>query len=247
MGQGGYSGASVADTILSALAGALPDTVPAGHHGTYGVHTITGINKAGERFLCLDAMSGGWGAFSQADGPSAFRSMTHGDVRDVPVEIQEAMYPYRIVAKRLVPDSGGAGRQRGGLGVEKVYAFPEPKDLRFNVNVERIGCPPWGLDGGASGKPPFVELASAADGKQRALRKDDIAIGTGDSLRVVSGGGGGYGSPLERDMHLVLADVRDGYVSREAAMRIYGVIIDNSGNVDFKATAATRKTMHAAQ
>ncbi|MBV5271315.1 MAG: hydantoinase B/oxoprolinase family protein, partial [Afipia sp.] len=216
-------------------------------HGTYGVHTITGINKAGERFLCLDAMSGGWGAFSQADGPSAFRSMTHGDVRDVPVEIQEAMYPYRIVAKRLVPDSGGAGRQRGGLGVEKVYAFPEPKDLRFNVNVERIGCPPWGLDGGASGKSPFVELASAADGKQRALRKDDIAIGTGDSLRVVSGGGGGYGSPLERDMHLVLADVRDGYVSREAAMRIYGVIIDNSGNVDFKATAATRKTMHAAQ
>lgn len=247
MGQGGYSGASVADTILSALAGALPDTVPAGHHGTYGVHTFTGVNKAGERFLCLDAMSGGWGAFSQADGPSAFRSMTHGDVRDVPVEIQEAMYPYRIVAKQLVPDSGGAGRQRGGLGVEKVYAFPESKELRFNVNVERIGCPPWGLDGGASGKPPSVELTSVADGKHRALRKDDIAIGTGDSLRVVSGGGGGYGSPFERDVHLVLADVRDGYVTREAAMRVYGVIVDDNGNIDLKATATTRSTLRAAQ
>lgn len=247
MGQGGYSGASVADTILSALADALPDIVPAGHHGTYGVHTITGVNKAGERFLCLDAMSGGWGAFSQSDGPSAFRSMTHGDVRDVPVEIQEAIYPYRIVAKRLVPDSGGAGRQRGGLGVEKIYAFPESKELRFNVNVERIGCPSWGLNGGESGRPPSVELEAVADGKRRALRKDDIAIHTGDFLRVVSGGGGGYGSPLERDVHLVLADVCDGYVTREAAMRVYGVIFDEKGGVDLEATAAARSAPYPDQ
>jgi N-methylhydantoinase B len=240
MGQGGYSGASVADTILSALAAALPDTVPAGHHGTYGVHTITGINRAGERFLCLDAMSGGWGAFSQADGPSAFRSMTHGDVRDVPVEIQEAMYPYRIVAKRLVPDSGGPGRQRGGLGVEKIYAFPEPEELRFNVNVERIGCPPWGLAGGGSGEPPSAELVSAPEGKHRSLRKDDIAIGIGDLLRVVSGGGGGYGPPFERDLGLVLSDVRNGYVTHKAAVGVYGVVIDDNGEVDKRATAAAR-------
>jgi N-methylhydantoinase B len=166
--------------------------------------------------------------------------MTHGDVRDVPVEIQEAMYPYRIVAKRLVPDSGGPGRQRGGLGVEKIYAFPESEELRFNVNVERIGCPPWGLAGGGSGEPPSVEWVSAAEGKHRSLRKDDIAIGIGDSLRVVSGGGGGYGPPFERDVGLVLSDVRNGYVTNEAAFGVYGVVIDDNGEVDKRATAAAR-------
>jgi N-methylhydantoinase B len=241
MGQGGYSGASVADTILYALAEALPDTVPAGHHGTYGVHTITGVSRTGENFLCLDAMSGGWGAFSQADGPSALRSMTHGDVRDVPVEVQEAMYPYRITAKRLVADSGGAGRHRGGLGVEKLYAFPDAAQLRFNVNVERTGCPAWGLQGGANGRPPFVEWI-AASGKRAPLRKDDIALDKGDGLRVVSAGGGGYGHPFERDVERVVADVLDGYITREAARDIYGVVLDAHGRADLAATAAIRKT-----
>jgi N-methylhydantoinase B len=242
MGQGGYNGPTVADTVLHALAYALPDKVPAGHHGTYGVHTFTGLDRRGERFLCLDAMSGGWGAFSDRDGPSALRSLTHGDVRDVPVEIQEAMYPYRIVSKRLLNDSGGAGCHRGGLGVEKIYEFPEGTDLRFNINVERIGCPAWGMDGGKDGTPPSVRFVPVS-GEERHLRKDDVQIGHGDFLRVVSGGGGGYGSPLERAADEVVRDVIDEYISAETAHKVYGVVLSPEMALDKPATEALRGSM----
>jgi len=246
MGQGGYNGPTVADTVLHALAKALPQRVPAGHHGTYGVHTFTGLDRSGERFLCLDAMSGGWGAFSDRDGPSALRSLTHGDVRDVPVEIQEAMYPYRIASKRLVENSGGAGRHRGGLGVEKVYQFPESLDLRFNVNVERIGCPAWGLDGGDAGVPPSVKLVRAT-GERVDLRKDDVQIGPGDCLRVVSGGGGGYSSPLERSPDDVLRDVVEGYITADVARNIYGVVLNPDLALDEQGTTALRSSMQRSE
>ncbi|MBR1231797.1 hydantoinase B/oxoprolinase family protein [Bradyrhizobium sp. AUGA SZCCT0182] len=239
MGQGGFNGPTIVDTIFRALAAALPDRIPAGHHGTFGIHQITGTNRFGEPFLSLDAMSGGWGAFSKADGPNALRSITHGDVRDVPVEIQEALYPYRIEAKRLVQDSGGAGRHRGGLGVEKIYAFPSTKRLRCNITVERTECAPWGVADGQNGATPFVELRSA-DGTRRLLRKSDVELNQGDVLRVVSGGGGGYGAGYFRDVESVLADVRDGYVSQESALRDYGVILNEQGDIDQPATAVMR-------
>jgi len=246
MGQGGYSGATVADTILAALSQAIPERVPAGHHGTYGVHTITGSSRAGEAFLCLDAMSGGWGAFVDRDGPSAFRSLTHGDVRDVPVEIQEALYPYRIDAKRLVPDSGGVGQHRGGLAVEKIYTIIGD-DLRFNINVERTGCPAWGLNGGASGIPPRVEYISP-EGAVISLHKDDIPLAPNSQLRVVSGGGGGNGPSHERRIDAVLTDLANGYITRQAAERDYKVVLAGDGNpVDLEATKKTRETMSRAQ
>ena len=239
MGQGGYSGATVADTILAALSEAIPERVPAGHHATYGVHSMTGNDRDGEPFLCLDTMAGGWGAFMDRDGPSAFRTMTHGDVRDVPVEIQEALYPYRIESKRLMPDSGGAGRHRGGLGVEKTYTITDP-GMRFNINIERTGCPAWGLNGGGSGVPPRAEHV-LPDGTVVPLRKDDIAPPVNSRLRMVSGGGGGNGPAWQRPVEAVLADLADGYVTREAAIRDYGIVFAGDGpEVDLAATAAAR-------
>lgn len=239
MGQGGYSGATVADAILAALSQAMPERIPAGHHATYGSHSITGNDRNGESFLCLDTMTGGWGAFMDRDGPSAFRTMAHGDVRDVPAEIQEALYPYRVVSKRLMPDSGGAGRYRGGLGVEKIFEITDP-GMRFNINVERTGCPAWGLNGGQSGVPPRVQHIRP-DGSIEPLRKDDIEPLVGSRLRLVSGGGGGNGYPWERQIDLVVEDVANGYVTRDAAERDYGVIFTGQGlSVDAAATATAR-------
>ena len=240
MGQGGYTGSTVVDTVLSALAEAAPDKVPAGHYGIYGVHTISGRDPVtGEYFFSLDAMSGGWGAFSWKDGPSAFRSLTHGDVRDVPVEIQEAKYAYRIDVKQLKADSGGPGRHRGGLGIEKLYVFPTPDELNLNVNIERTECPPWGLKGGGAGKPAYGEIVRA-DGDKVVLKKHDLPIGQGDTFRLISGGGG-YGDPYERDVAAVLADVENGYVTRECALRDYGVAIGDDGALDEAATARARR------
>jgi N-methylhydantoinase B len=220
-GSGPNTQATVVDVILKAFHQALPDMVPAGHHGIFGTHSITGINqRTGERFLCMDAMSGGWGAFSDADGPGPYRSATHGDVRDVPVEIQEASYPYRIEAKRLRENSGGPGRFRGGLGIEKVYRFLQP--LTLMNKIDRTKCAPWGLDGGMAGLAAGGEIIRA-NGEHQTLRKGLVSIEEGDVLIISSGGGGGNGDPRNRDRGLVERDLLDGYVTPDHAISKYGV------------------------
>lgn len=244
VGGAGNTSATVVDTIVSALAPALGERVPAGHHGIYGTHTLTGrIAATGERYLVLDAMSGGWGAFADRDGPGPFRSMTHGDVRDVPVEIQEAHYPYRIEAKRLRPDSGGPGRFRGGPGIEKVYRFLQDQTLL--AKLDRLGCPPWGVQGGGPGQSPRGELVRAS-GERLVLTKGQWPVGPGDVAYILSGGGGGYGDPFERDPARVAEDVRCGYVGREAAARDYGVVLQGAGEPDDAATRALREAARPA-
>lgn len=240
-GSGPNTQATVVDTILKAFHQALPDVVPAGHHGIFGTHSITGVsNETGSRFLCLDAMSGGWGAFSDADGPGPYRSAVHGDVRDVPVEIQEASYPYRIEAKRLREDSGGAGRFRGGLGLEKVYRFVQP--LTLMNKIDRTRCPPWGLQGGGAGHAAHGQVVRAS-GSRAILRKGLMEVGEGDVLTISSGGGGGHYPAWQRDIDAVLADLADGYVTREAAARDYGVVLDDRQDVDSVATQAARAAL----
>lgn len=243
-GSAGNTHASVVDTILSAFSEALPDRIPAGHHGIYGTHTITGVNeKTGARFLCLDAMSGGWGAFSDTDGPGPYRSTTHGDVRDVPVEIQEAMYPYRIEAKQLRPDTGGAGKFRGGLGIEKVYRFLQP--LTLMNKMDRTRCPPWGLAGGGPARTAGGEVRRAS-GDVDVLRKGKMEMAPDDVVVISSGGGGGHGPAHQRDVARVLRDISEGYVSVEGAEHDYGVVLRADGSLDEAATAARRAAMTSA-
>jgi N-methylhydantoinase B len=230
-GSAGNTHATVVDTILCAFSHALPDQVPAGHHGIYGTHTITGTSEV-TGFLCLDAMSGGWGAFADADGPGPYRSTTHGDVRDVPVEIQEALYPYRIEAKRLRCDSAGSGRFRGGLGVEKVYRFLQP--LTLMNKMDRTACP-WGLAGGGAAQSPGGEVLRAS-GERSMLRKGQMAMERNDVVTILSGGGGGYGHARDRDPALVMHDIAEGYVSKETASRVYGVLLKDDGSLDEVAT-----------
>ncbi len=237
-GSAGNTHASVVDTILSAFSEALPDRIPAGHHGIYGTHTITGINaQTGARFLCLDAMSGGWGAFSDTDGPGPYRSTTHGDVRDVPVEIQEAMYPYRIESKQLRVDSGGPGKFRGGLGIEKVYRFLQP--LTLMNKMDRTRCPPWGLAGGGAAQTAGGEVMRAS-GETSVLRKGKMEMEQNDVVVISSGGGGGHGRAHDRDPARVMHDIAEGYVSAEVAERDYGVVLAEDGSLDEKATAERR-------
>jgi len=238
VGGAGNTSASVVDTIISALAPAMAGKVPAGHHGIYGSHTLSGRDtRTGERFLSLDAMSGGWGAFADIDGPEPFRSLTHGDVRDVPIELQEASYPYRIVTKSLRADSGGAGRFRGGLGIHKVYEFLQPMTLL--AKIERTGCPPWGQEGGRPGLSPAGRI-EYRDGRVITAKKGQWMVNPGDVAHILSGGGGGYGDPFEREPRRVVEDVRQGYVSIEAAAVDYGVVIDVNGTVDARRTASIR-------
>ncbi len=168
--------------------------------------------------------------------------MSHGDTLDIPIEVQEALYPLRVLSWGVRPDSAGAGQWRGGTGLEKVM---EPL-VPCNVHVlnERTGCPPWGILGGRDGARPCITVEHP-DAPAEEVRKANKPIMPGDRVRVQTSGGGGYGDPLRRDPALVAADVRNGYISGEAAETVYGVMLDEKGEVLADRTAAQRERLAA--
>lgn len=229
------------DTIMWAMAAAFPTRAAAAHHGSYGVHAFHGVSPVtGANFYHLDTSVGGWGASASGDGYGPSRSNVHGDTSDVPVEMQEAFHPYRFEGYVLRCDSGGAGKFRGGLGVEKTYLITGA--CRLNLKIERIGCPPWGLEGGGSGKPAHVTI-HRVDGETLVVAKGDHALNRDDRVVIRTGGGGGYGPAWQRDVELVCADVAAGYVSQEAARTEYGVVFTEQGFINSAATAQTRAAM----
>lgn len=206
---------TVVDTILRALGVADPKRVSAAHHGTYGIHVIGGHTLDGKLFYHMESSIGGWGAAHDRDGTGPFRSIVHGDTLEVPVELQEASHPYLLEWVRLRRDSGGPGKYRGGLGIEKCYRMLAPGTL--TVIMERTRCPPWGLEGGREGQTGRVEVHRRNGAAPETLFKGTTRLEEGDRVLLFSGGGGGFGPPSERPRDLVKRDVRRGFVSLESA------------------------------
>ena len=234
---------TVIDTVVKALVTAAPEHVAAGHHGNFCIHSLAGHDpRTGEPFYNLSAADGGWGASLGHDGPAHYKTMSHGDTLDIPIEVQEALYPLRIERLSIRPDSAGAGEWRGGIGLEKVIT--PLASCRVHVLNERVGCPPWGILGGGDGAAPSISI-ERPDQKPQEVRKANIPIEPGERVRVLTSGGGGYGDPLRRDTAQVAADVRRGYVTSEAAVRLYGVVVDQDGKVNEADTATARATLAA--
>ncbi|HEY7540888.1 MAG TPA: hydantoinase B/oxoprolinase family protein [Methylomirabilota bacterium] len=214
------------DLGLRALAPAMPADVPAGSYGdqmptiAFGTHPQTG-----RLFIQGDLNAGGTGARPTFDGESAMIIFAGSTARNNPVEVVESRLPtIRIMRYNLRRDSGGAGRHRGGLGIEREYHFLQPAFITFSL--ERKATPPWGLWGGKEGAVNGVEITSP-DGSQRHVRKaTQHPIAAGEVVRIMTGGGGGYGPPSEREPDAIRRDVREGYVSAEAARRDYGIDLD---------------------
>jgi N-methylhydantoinase B len=219
---------TVIDTVFKALADALPDRVIAGHHADLCVSLVHGIDPADGKFFLahMGPLGGGWGAKLSEDGVSATVCINDGDTHNSPREQLEAKYPLLIERYALISDSGGAGKHRGGLGCETVIRALT--DVTMNASIDRAHCLPWGLHGGLEGT-----------GNQVLLRRDGVwetervnakvltaQIKRGDAYALRSGGGGGFGSPLERAPELVREDVRQGYVSLAAARDYYGVVLN---------------------
>ena len=142
--------------------------------------------------------------------------------RNNPVEVVESRIgSMRILRYGLRQDSGGAGRRRGGLGIERVYELLSPAFITFSL--ERKATPPWGLWGGKDGAVNGVEI-TAPDGAVRHVRKaTQHPVACGEVVRIMTGGGGGYGPPSERPREAIARDVAEGYVSADAAQRDYHV------------------------
>jgi N-methylhydantoinase B len=220
---------TVIDCIIKALEPALPQRVTGAHFGTFSSLSFSGKRTdTGAPFKANDSGHGGWGACATHDGAGPFRTMAHGDTRLIPIELQESMYPYRVEEFCLRRDSGGAGRWRGGLGFEKEYVLLAPCELW--ANFDRIGCPPWGVQGGQTAKSGQVLIYRNGNAEPELLYKtENCPLEAGDRVRMFTGGGGGYGAPAERPVDAVERDVTRGLVSPDSARDDYGVLIDAHG------------------
>ncbi|MBM4263835.1 MAG: hydantoinase B/oxoprolinase family protein [Deltaproteobacteria bacterium] len=202
---------TVVDLIFKALAPAMPERVAAGHKGDMGGYAFFGINpKSGRRFLCQTIMGGGWGGRAFEDGENATVSMCQGDVQNAPVEIQEIYYPVLIERQKLRDGSGGAGKFRGGLGIEVCVRVL--CDASTNINVERQRAAPWGLFGGECGEKARALVKQSPDDEGVWLtKKPNFPLQAGGSVTFYTAGGGGYGAARERAVELVERDRRLGY------------------------------------
>jgi N-methylhydantoinase B len=231
------------DTLLGALAPALPDRLPAASNGHPLVMSMGGIDPATRKaYVTAEIGTGGMGARPGMDGLESIQTDTSNS-QNIPVEALELEHPVRVGHYRLRPDSGGAGRYRGGLGFEKRFEVLRG-ELRVSHRGERHYTAPWGLFGGRAGASSRSVVVSA-DGAERVVpSKLDFTLQPGEYLDVWTTGGGGHGDPLERTPSLVLDDVLDSKVSVEAAASEYGVVLAG-GAVDEDATAAARARLAA--
>ena len=236
---------TIPDLILKALAPAMPDRVRAGHFGDSMANFIYGTDpRTGRYYVCAEGDAGGYGGKPDDDGEPALFSMDLGDTYNVPVEVAEVRYPWRVERFELHQDSGGPGKYRGGLGVLRDYRIIGHK-AGLTVTTDRVKyTPPWGLFGGKDGKPS-ITVVYRNDGKEERWRKiSNLPLDQNDVVSFQTGGGGGYGSPLEREPRLVLKDVINGYVSMAKAREDYGVVIDeNEMKIDLDATKGLRNKM----
>jgi N-methylhydantoinase B len=240
---------TIVDTVFKALAPVIPDRVIAGHHADLLIGALHGINtKTSEFFLAnFGPLGGGWGAKRSEDGVSATVCINDGDTHNGPSEQSEVKFPIVVERYALLPDSGGAGRRRGGLGVERIVRARVA--MTFNTQIERAHCKPWGLDGGCEATGNEVALRLGGKWKTDFPNAKVLVamLKPGDAFRLRSGGGGGYGSPLDRPAAVVAADVKQGYVSLAAARDFYGVVVDPTTlAVDLEATTRLRESMRTA-
>ena len=238
---------TVIDTIFKALAPAIPQRSIAGHHADLVFPYIHGLSPSdGKLFIVgIGPLGGGWGAKANEDGVSATVCINDGDTHNSPTEQLESKYPVLVEKYQLRTDSAGAGRQRGGLGAEMVVQALSAFTL--TTRIDRMHCKPWGLEGGHDAMGNSIGIRT--DGKWQDdlpnAKVFGVRIKKGDAYVMRSGGGGGFGTPLERDPELVALDVQQGYVSEEAARESYGVVL-HGGKVDAAATQKLRQQMKAA-
>jgi N-methylhydantoinase B len=221
---------TVIDAVIRAFEQAMPEHVTGGHFATHSGFRVYGRKKTGEAFNGHDSGHGGWGACAWHDGAGPFRTMAHGDTRLIPMELQETILPFRIEECSLRADSGGPGKFRGGLGFRKTYTFLD--DCFLQTNLDRTKMPPWGVRGGGPGKSGLVTVYRGGTGEGEVLCKaKGVPLKPGDRAVLETGGGGGYGDRAERDLELIARDLRRGYITQEAAIEAYGVIIGPDGTV----------------
>jgi len=231
----------IIDMIFAALADADPSRVYAAGEGGMNLLVYTPRQTGHSSALLVDIYAGGWGARATLDGIEGVTPMAAGGAtRSLPAEMIERECPVMLEGFGFVPDTGGAGKFRGALSVFRRWRFLESGRAMLRNN--RVKSVPYGLEGGCDGTP-FDAVLHDDQGTHKLPEEMviDTAVTAGQALVHVQPGGGGYGSPLERDIQRVREDVLDEKISVELARNTYGVVIDaQSLRLDVPATARLR-------
>src|SRR3984885_4606579 len=210
----------IADMGMAAMFEITSQTVMAGSQGTSAVVTFGGTDyRSGERYVSYESVKGGFGARPVKDGINAVAS-TISNMMNTPIEILEMSFPLRVEEYALVPDSGGAGTWRGGLGVRRVWRGVE-RGAHAAVCCERTVTPPFGLAGGLAGAPAKLTLRLPDGSARKLTSKGGFTAPAGSLVVVEAPGSGGYGPPDGRDRAALAEDLADGYVTEAAARRDY--------------------------
>jgi N-methylhydantoinase B len=213
------------DMIVRALSDVLPAQSAAASYGDSMIFGVWGLNPRNNLpYLDLEPTVGGWGAWDRSDGEDGLINNVNGSLKDLTIEVLETKLPIRMTYHGFRADSGGPGKFRGGNGVIREYTMEA--DGALSLWFERSKTPAWGLFGGHPATPPDVIINPGRPDERHLLKCNVLPIKTGDVIRTMSGGGGGYGDPKDRDPELVRADARNRHVTPEAAKNIYGVSVD---------------------
>jgi len=247
VGDRGSTGNVIGDVIFGAFAKAVPERVMAGCGPLHGL-TFSGVDpRRGEYFVNYETYAGASGAQHDQDGKDAVRVHVSG-AANLPVEAAEHEFPLTILRYELIPDSGGAGCFRGGLGtLREVVSWAANGRLVGRGLRQVVGAP--GLDGGGTGRTGRFLMDAATTNEERLPANfSDLPIEPGHTIRIETPAGAGFGKPFARAPARVLADVISGKVSPAAARSAYGVAVMQTGHsfvIDEKETAALRGASHA--
>jgi N-methylhydantoinase B len=240
----------VVDLLLMCFTQADPSRTPAGSMGTSGILAFRGPEKSEERRwylgrrMAMESLTqrGGYGARSRLDGINGIGGHL-GNTSHASMEVFESGVPVRVKRWEIMADSGGAGRQRGGCGLEYEYEVLGD-DYELLSMAGRGHVPAAGFHGGRAGSRTSFNLKEpGSEWRSLGLLQPGLPITAGTVVNWKMPSGGGFGPPWERDPDAVLADVLDGYVSVAAAESDYGVVVGPDGTIDAAATAERRRVM----
>jgi N-methylhydantoinase B len=212
-------GHRLATVLFAALHQAIPGRMPAAYYAVSYVVTFQTIDPTLGRKVLVEIEIGGCGGLPYADGASAHSFGMHNNA-NIPMEMIESDMPLTFLGYGLLPDSGGAGRHRGGLGLWREWRV-DSLVAQLSTNLDRFKFPPFGLDGGLPAS--LSTLTLVRDGVRQALpsKVTNLMLRKGDVVRLETSGGGGFGRPQTRARELVERDVLQGYISAGAAA-LYG-------------------------
>jgi N-methylhydantoinase B len=217
------SSAHATELIWKALAPVLPRALSAGSYLSLCAYYIGGRSATGDYWVLTTPQDGGWGACDDQDGESSLIATTDGDTYNYPAEVIETAFPLTLLRNSFNTDDPiGHGRFRGGLGTVREYRIDDPLGGSLQASLGRSETPPWGVEGGSHGSTNYFEVVRTDGSSVRAGRTASLPLAHGDLVRIITGNGGGWGSPVERDPTLIARDLADGLIDRQDVAEVYG-------------------------